>query len=515
LAVSQAASFIHRCSSLEGYLKLYQMHRDQLLQIKEIQGQDQYGLAVYMTWKLSYDQLGSSARILLQLCSMLHHEEIIEDIFERASLSTEQLDDSNLQIQVTKLLIHFGKQDSTWNSLVFQQVIGEIRSYSLLEFDSKNQSYTMHPLVQHWCISALGPDRYNMQKWLLSIIALSITWQFKSEDHKYRRRVLQHITSCKGSVQLEEIGLLVAQNIALVYTEQGQWKEAEELEVLVMEKKKHLLGEEHPHTLTSMANLAATYRNQGKWKEAEALEVLVMEKRKHLLGEEHPDTLSSMTNLAATYRNQGKWKEAEALEVLVMEKSKHLLGEEHPDTLSSMANLAAIYRDQGKWKEAEALEVLVMEKRKHLLGEEHPHTLKSMANLAATYWNQGKWKEAEALEVLVMEKRRHLLGEEHPGTLSSMANLAAIYKDQGKWKEAEALEMLVMEKRKHLLGEEHPHTLTSMANLAATYRNQGKWKEAEALEVLVMEKRQHSLGEEHPIRKKVKYIHTIQNLEHM
>ena len=72
-----------------------------------------------------------------------------------------------------------------------------------------------------------------------------------------------------------------------------------------------------------------------------------------------------------------------------------------------------------------------------------------------------------------------------------------------------------MEKRKHLLGEEHPHTLKSMANLAATYWNQGKWKEAEALEVLVMEKRQHSLGEEHPIRKKVKYIHTIQNLEHM
>jgi hypothetical protein len=36
-----------------------------------------------------------------------------------------------------------------------------------------------------------------------------------------------------------------------------------------------------------MANLAATYRTQGKWKKAEALEVLVMEKRKHPMGEEH------------------------------------------------------------------------------------------------------------------------------------------------------------------------------------------------------------------------------------
>ena len=88
-----------------------------------------------------------------------------------------------------------------------------------------------------------------------------------------------------------------------------------------------------------MANLASIYRNQGKWKEAEALEVLVLEKRKHLLGEEHPDTLTSMANLAFTYSDQGKRKEAEALTgvgVLVTEKRKHLLGEEHPDTLRSM-----------------------------------------------------------------------------------------------------------------------------------------------------------------------------------
>jgi hypothetical protein len=44
-----------------------------------------------------------------------------------------------------------------------------------------------------------------------------------------------------------------------------------------METFKRVLGEEHPSTLTSMANLASTYRNQGRWKEAEELEVQVME----------------------------------------------------------------------------------------------------------------------------------------------------------------------------------------------------------------------------------------------
>src|SRR6266567_7440875 len=245
--------------------------------------------------------------------------------------------------------------------------MGEIMFYSLIEFDGQNQYYSIHPLVQYWSSSMIGQNQYIKQKCVLSIIGLSIFWKFKSDDYRYRQRLLQHIIKARGVLKVEEISYLITSNIALVYQEQGKWKEAEALEVVVMEKSKHLLGEEHPDTLKSMANLAATYWNQGRWKEAEALEVVVMEKRKHLLGEEHPDTLTSMANLAATYGNQGQWKEAEALEVVVVEKRKHILGVEHSHALTSMANLAAIYCNQGQWKEAEALEVVVMEKSKHIL----------------------------------------------------------------------------------------------------------------------------------------------------
>src|SRR5438045_4448382 len=83
---------------------------------------------------------------------------------------------------------------------------------------------------------------------------------------------------------------------------------------------------EHPDTLMSMANLASTYMNQGRWKEAEQLEVEVLEARKKVLGTEHQDTLLSMNNLASTYSDQSRWKEAEQLQVDVLETSKKLLG---------------------------------------------------------------------------------------------------------------------------------------------------------------------------------------------
>ncbi|KAF7778938.1 hypothetical protein Agabi119p4_3283 [Agaricus bisporus var. burnettii] len=78
----------------------------------------------------------------------------------------------------------------------------------------------------------------------------------------------------------------VLSGLALVYSEKGQWKEAEALQVMVVEKRKRLLGDDHPHTLTSMGNLALTYWNLGQRKEAEELEVM-MEKRQQLSDDDY------------------------------------------------------------------------------------------------------------------------------------------------------------------------------------------------------------------------------------
>ncbi|KAJ7077767.1 hypothetical protein C8R44DRAFT_581340, partial [Mycena epipterygia] len=63
-----------------------------------------------------------------------------------------------------------------------------------------------------------------------------------------------------------------------------------------------------------MHNLAYTYYDMSKLEEAEKLEVVVLEKRKTVLGEDHPHTLTAMNNLASTYRDLGKLEEAEELQ---------------------------------------------------------------------------------------------------------------------------------------------------------------------------------------------------------
>ncbi|KAK2054987.1 hypothetical protein LY76DRAFT_663205, partial [Colletotrichum caudatum] len=87
-------------------------------------------------------------------------------------------------------------------------------------------------------------------------------------------------------------------NLALIYWNQGRWKEAEELELQVIEiRKRVVLGDEHPSTLTSMANLAHTWKSQGRYVDAIRLMRDCFALQQRFLGVDHPDTRSSHSTL--------------------------------------------------------------------------------------------------------------------------------------------------------------------------------------------------------------------------
>src|SRR5882672_10773415 len=371
LAVIQAGAYIFKSECDIGlYLDLYQTRRGQLLEEYRDyeQKMDDYEWTVYTTWQLSFERLKShdaQAAAFLQHCAYLHHEGISQAIFQNAAVNIASPNDDQERnsLRDAKDLLGVFMTSGTWDTHKFLKLLREIRKYSLIDFDGKAKTYSIHPLVHDWLrfkISNGEVARAGAQ----CILGMSVNWEFGSEDYAFRRTLLPHIDAAlQGGLHT---GSDLTSRLGLIYREGGRWKEAEELEVLVMETKKRMLGEEHPHSLTSMGNLASTYRNQGRWKEAEELAVLVMETSKRVLGEEHPSSLTSMANLASSYSKQGRWKEAEELEVLVMEMRTRVLGEEHPDSLTSMGNLAMTYRKQGRRKEDKELEVVVMETRKRV-----------------------------------------------------------------------------------------------------------------------------------------------------
>ncbi|KAJ6450470.1 hypothetical protein C8R45DRAFT_916805 [Mycena sanguinolenta] len=73
-----------------------------------------------------------------------------------------------------------------------------------------------------------------------------------------------------------------------------------------------------------MNSLAVTHYNLGQFEEAEMLQVVVLEKRSKVLGDDHQQTLKAMRNLARTYDKLGRTEEAEKLRSILLEKDRNL-----------------------------------------------------------------------------------------------------------------------------------------------------------------------------------------------
>lgn len=71
--------------------------------------------------------------------------------------------------------------------------------------------------------------------------------------------------------------------------------------------------------LVSLGDLVFTYLQEGRWKAAQDLGMVVVEKRTSLFREEHPSTMTAMGNLTSAYWGQGRWDDAAAVGARVVD----------------------------------------------------------------------------------------------------------------------------------------------------------------------------------------------------
>jgi serine/threonine protein kinase/Tfp pilus assembly protein PilF len=134
---------------------------------------------------------------------------------------------------------------------------------------------------------------------------------------------------------------------------QGRYNEAEEQFKKGIEFGNHELpGKDNPLTLQNVNSLAVLYTKQKKYEEAERLFDEVLEARKRKLGDNHPETLESKNDLAVLYKEQAKYQEAEKLLLEAIEGRRLKLGDTHPHTLQSLNNLIELYKAWNKPEKA-------------------------------------------------------------------------------------------------------------------------------------------------------------------
>jgi tetratricopeptide (TPR) repeat protein len=265
-------------------------------------------------------------------------------------------------------------------------------------------------------------------------------------------------------------------NLAETLREQGDIDSARKIHEQVLEIRRRILGDEHPHTLTTRAKLALTLRVQGDLPNARKIQETVLEIRRKKLGDEHPYTIKIMDDLAETLRAQDDLAGARKIQEKLLEIRSRLLGDEHPDTSLSAWNLHLtllvlcdssedILKKYLLWlldRDPASLEVNQQKIREIIMNQ---HALMLCA--------QGDLVGARQIQEKVLEITRRTLGDEHPNTITKMKDLAAILRAQGDFAGARKIQEKLLEIRCSLLGEEHPDTSMSACDLVVTLFDMG------------------------------------------
>jgi tetratricopeptide (TPR) repeat protein len=410
LAIDQAGAYIASGATTIGdYLEKYSEHRKTLLSHSEFTGASKYNRTVYETWELSYKEIqqraksddsckadaANSAILLLELFPFFHHEGITQEIFSYSALSKDDKTPmSNLPLASSLLdqrLLPVNKS-GTWDNFVFREGLRTLLSFSLIKRGPSDCVYAMHPLVHTW-----GRDRLTLNErkecCLIAYATLSCSLRWDAgQPYGFQRTLVTHVRANMEYFKSEGNETIISYmddayaKFGRLLMEQGYSKEAETLQIKVLDERNKVLGVGHPDTILAMGELAATYSNIGKYKEAEKLEIQVLDARKRILGVGHPHTIRAMGKLAVTYYDLGQYTDSEKLEIQVLDASNRILGLDHPDTIFAMGNLAVTYGSMGKYKEAEKVEIQVLDARKRILGVEHPDTMSDFLNLAYNWY---------------------------------------------------------------------------------------------------------------------------------
>jgi serine/threonine protein kinase len=267
--------------------------------------------------------------------------------------------------------------------------------------------------------------------------------------------------------------------IGQVYTQLGQYREAEAMQRRALALHRRLVGNEHPEVAKTLNRLAAALEGQYKWAEAESLdrEALAIQRRRW--GNEHVEVAYSLNSLGVQLAHLGRPDEASQLYHEALAIRRKLLGNDHRDVALTLSNLGALESDRQP-VEAEKLYREALAILHRVFGDAHPDLEVPLDNLAIALSKQGKFAAAETVARQALALQASMLGVAHPHRARSLGILAGALEHQGKLAEAEPLNREALALKAKTLGYQHADTAISVWEVYRVLQAQGKLADAEA-----------------------------------
>ncbi|MGA2825240.1 MAG: FxSxx-COOH system tetratricopeptide repeat protein [Streptosporangiaceae bacterium] len=487
LAVEQASAWLEQTGmTAQAYVAELTTQATRILALNR---PPEYQTPVVATWNLSFERLkgrSPAAVRLLQLLAFFSPGPIAMNLFYCDELNAA--------------LLPFDETMS--EQLMFPRVIREISRFALVKVDQASNSLQIHRLVQAVIRSQMtDEEQLVVQHEVHKILTANRPRQGETDDPS-NWATYEIIWPHLGPSQAERCDDPRTRQLLLDWV-RYQWKHGEYEACLNLAERLqnlwvHQLGADHPQTLHLQFHIANVLRSQGNFNEARDLDMYVLERQREVLGPDHLLTLMTAGSLGADLRALGEFQAALASDQETYATFKDEFGEDYPRTLFAANNLACSLRLVGDYTAARRLDQETLDRRRMVLSADHPYTLYTATNLANDMRAAGAFHESVELLRVTWEGYRRVLGDDMIDTLHAAAGLAVSLRKAGEQAEAMDLGRDTYERYERRYGTDSPDARLCVINLACDYAAVGDMPKALALVTSVRGALEASLGADHP-----------------
>lgn len=385
LALEQAGAYIcqHRLT-FENYLGQWSHQRDKVLAWYD-ERLMQYPKSVAVTWQTSFDQLGASARQLLQ---------------RLAWLSPAPVPESLLDVPVTD-----GENEADPFA-----ALAELESYSLVTRARDNPSFTAHRLVQE--ITRRQQDDPGNTRLNEALQWLDTAFTGDPEDVRdwpVLNPLAPHAQAVAGYADAAGIAAPTARllnDLGAMYLTKSLYAEAEPLMCRALAIDEANFGPDHPNVAIRLNNLAQLLQATNRLSETEPLMRRALAIDEASFGLDHPNVARDLSNLAALLQATNRLTEVEPLKRRALAIDEANFGPNHPNVAISLNNLAQLLEATNRLTEAEPLMRRALAIFIASLGTEHPNTRIVKNNYAALLTKLGKTENEITVQLNALTGQR-------------------------------------------------------------------------------------------------------------
>ncbi|KAK5087751.1 hypothetical protein LTR05_001966 [Lithohypha guttulata] len=371
LALATAGAYLGKTTlTFRQYLEAYEQHFN-IHPRRPVNLEEYTDRTLHTTWDLTYRRLEYDdplAAKVLKLLAYFDHQEIWFDLLH-AGIEDESPD---------------WLREVAGDQIDFENTMGTLVDYCLVEARPQTRSYGMHNCVHDWTLAQLNQPQSEPLFWY---VVQCVTGSVNEDDWdslaqlRYAR-LARHALRCASPrftplTHPDEISpdhLTQVVKLAEILSQQIQYSAAEQMYVRALAGKEKALEAGHTSILDTVNNLGLLYMDQGKLDKAEQMHVRALAGRETALGPDHTSTLDTVNNLGVLYMDQGKLDEVEQMYIRALAGYETALGPDHTSTLATVRNLGLLRERQGRLTEAEPLYQRALAGYQKRLGREHPKT---------------------------------------------------------------------------------------------------------------------------------------------